>query len=352
MIFLLFLGWMALTCFFAYNPGHSWDYYKEFLVTFWVVPIYLYSATNSLSTWKYAMWVSAGSLGVVAAKTGISLSLGGGSPITESISGFVGDNNVFGLTLCLALACIMGLRGTMKAFRGSNYFFFPLVAMVIMCIIYTKSRGAFLSMGLIFISSAVLSKKVIRNSVALILVIIVGYLVIPSTFFDRLHTLENIEEDDSAMSRIFYWKLSWLEALANPLFGIGLNNDLAYNEAFHSQEMNGRVNHAAQSVYCQIIAQTGFVGLAFYLLLCAMTLIALQRAHDRSKMMSRMDPEFNWVTPLTFWMRNGFLAYMFGSALLNMLVFDFPWYFMFFSNMLGPLLDAEYARKRKATLAS
>jgi probable O-glycosylation ligase (exosortase A-associated) len=348
LLYLSFLAWAALCCLFAYNTGLAWAFYLRFLITFWVVSVLIFAAINDLTTLKYALWVSAGSLGVLAAKTGGMLTLKGGGHVTDQINGFVGDNNVFGLTVCLAIGCVLGLKGTLpkkKLYLAAFYF---VAFFMVMCVIFTKSRGAFLSLGIILLLSNLASRNPIRNTLMLAAVVGAAYLVIPAQYFDRMDTFKDIQADDSAMSRVFFWHLSWLQALSHPVFGIGLDNHMLYNLDFYRAELGNATNHVAHSVYFQILAETGFVGLAIYLAICLSTLFALHRTHARARAIQSRYPDLAWVVSASFWMRNAFFGYMFGSAFLNMLIFDFPWYFIWFSHMLGPLLAKETSRRRNA----
>ncbi|MDB5103939.1 MAG: hypothetical protein JWP91_1628 [Fibrobacteres bacterium] len=344
-LFLAFLGWSGIGCALAYDSAIAWAFYLRFLATFWVVSVFVFAAINDLTTLKQALWVSAGSLGILAAKTGGMMTLKGGGHVTDQINGFVGDNNVFGLTVCLAIGCVLGLKGTLPKKKAYLLPFYATVFLMVMCVIFTKSRGAFLSLGVILLLSNLVSKNPIRNTLMLGAVLAAAYFVIPSDYFDRMETFKNIEQDDSAMSRVFFWHLSWLQALQHPIFGIGLDNHMTYNLNFFRGELGNSTNHVAHSVYFQVLAETGFVGFGLYLAMCLSTLWALHRAHGRSRVLSSKRPDLAWVGTAAFWMRNSFIGYMFGSAFLNMLVFDFPWFFIWFSHMLGPMMEREYARK-------
>jgi probable O-glycosylation ligase (exosortase A-associated) len=279
-------------------------------------------------------------LGLLAAKVGIASALKGGAHIKDTIDGFVGDNNVLGLTICLAVACLFGLRSTFTK-KWALIFFYPLITAAFLCIIFTKSRGAFLSMAIILLLSTLVGKNPFRNTILLILFAYLGYLAVPETYFDRLNTFENIEEDNSAMNRIYFWGLSWNQAVSHPLLGIGLDNHQDYNEEMTPGLLVGRQNHVAHSVYFQVLAETGFPGLILYLVMVFWTLAVLHNVFRSSRHLAKQYPDLKWVSPLSFWMRNGFLGYVFGSGFLNMLPIDFPWYFMWYSHIFAWVLQRE-----------
>jgi probable O-glycosylation ligase (exosortase A-associated) len=340
---LAFHGWILLANQFGYKPKQSWDFYMGYMVTLPVVSVFLFAAIRDLKTWKWVFFTAAGSLCLVAAKVGASSAAKGGAHITSQIDGFVGDNNVLGLTVCLAVACMFGLRKVIG--KWVRFVFWPFITAAFLCIIFTKSRGAFLSMSIILLISTAASRNPVRNTVFLALFAWLGYLAVPATYFDRLDTFENIEEDNSAMDRIYFWGLSWNQAVEHPLLGIGLDNHMDYNEEVTPAAVDGRKNHVAHSVYFQILAETGFVGLAMYLSIIFWTLGMLHKTYRSTRKLHERHPDLDWVSPVAFWMRNGFAGYIFGSAFLNMLPIDFPWYFIWYSHIF-PYVIAKELRKR------
>jgi O-antigen ligase len=173
-------------------------------------------------------------------------------------------------------------------------------------------------------------------------------MAIPATYFERLNTFENIEEDHSAMARIHFWILSYHQAVENPIFGIGLDNHQDYNEEMMPTLLGDEPNHVAHSVYFQVLAETGFVGLAIYLGLAFWTFGVLHGAYRTARRARKTRPDLAWVEPVAFWMRNGWAGYMFGSAFLNMLPIDFPWYFMWYAHILPWVLKRELKRVEPA----
>jgi probable O-glycosylation ligase (exosortase A-associated) len=340
---LAFHAWILLSNTFAFRPKYSWDFYNTYMFTLPIVSVFLFAAIRDLRTWKIVLWTAAGSLGLVAAKVGASSALKGGIHITDQIDGFVGDNNVLGLTVCLAIGCLFGLRNTLPVW--SRFVFYPYITSAFLCVIFTKSRGAFLSMSIILLLSTLASKAPIRNTLFLVFFAWAGYNLVPATYFDRLDTFENIEEDNSAMDRIYFWELSWNQALAHPIFGVGLDNHQSYNRNVTPEVLEGRKNHVAHSVYFQVLAETGFIGLGMYLAMVFWTLGLLHRVYRETRTLGKKYRDLTWVSPLAFWMRNAFLGYIFGSAFLNMLPIDFPWYFMWYSQLLPFVLARELSKR-------
>lgn len=67
---------------------------------------------------------------------------------------------------------------------------------------------------------------------------------------------------------------------------------------------------------------------------------------------AKAHPDLAWVRDMAFWLTCGYLGYIFGSALLNMLYIEFPWYAIFYGSMLRPLVDRELAARNEPTRAT
>lgn len=336
-IYLAFLTWLTISTFAAYYPPTAWAIYKEYLPSMWASPILMFAAINNLELLKKVMWVAAGSIGLIAVKTGIVLTAKGGAHLTADINGFVGDNNVFGLTLCVVFSVLMGLRVTLPKGKWPNRIFFACIVFLVLCIIYTESRGAMLTMVVILAARAVISRKRFRNMATLLAVIFLTLSVVPYRFFHRMNTLNDIRANASAMGRIQNWELSWQEALRYPILGVGPGNHIPYALS-HPHNVQVRVAH---SIYFQILAEEGFPGLLLYLLFCAATLSNLASTWRYAISIGRKYPDLDWTRNVVSWLTCGYLGFLFGSAFLNMLYIEFPWYVPFYAIMLNMLVKKE-----------
>ena len=346
-VFLALLCWITLSATYAYNEEQAWQAYRRFLPSMWLAPILLFATIHDLRLLRWTMWVAAGSIGLTAVKTSAVLTAQGGSYLTQQISGFVGDNNVFGLVLCLVVAMLMGLRTTLPKKQWVQPAFFGALALVMLCIVYTRSRGAFASVGIILFCGAILSDRPARNVFLLMVVVAGAYIAIPSEYFERLSTLGNLELDESAQGRFENWDLAWRAALENPIFGVGPENHMAYNAALQP----GVTIRVAHSIYFQVLGELGFVGLGLYLLFVWIGLKTLYRTWREMIPVVESHPDLAWVRDTAFWLTCGYVGYIFGSALLNMLYIEFPWYAIFYGTMLLPLVNRELAARQEAAQA-
>lgn len=329
--------WLVLSAAFAFDTDHSLEYAKSYLPSMIVTPIVLFAVINDLELLKRVMWIAAGALGVNAAKVAIVLSLRGGYHITEAVTGFVGDNNGFGLVLCLAVPILIGLKSTLPPKKWLHRGLIVVIVGASLCIIYTESRGALITLATIIFLRSIIGKNAIRNTSIFVGVVILAYLVIPSHFFERLDTLKNVQGDESAMGRVENWGLSWEEAKQYPFFGVGPDNHQRYNHAL-GVSVQVRVAH---STYFELLGENGFLGLFWYLIFLFTGIGVLFATWSRAARVAVTRPEFVWVRDASSWMACAGVGYVLGSAFLNMLYFEFPFYMFFFGAMLRRFLPAD-----------
>ena len=345
--YLLLFLWVTLSTLNAYNTSRAEAYFWAFVPPLVAGSVLVFATIHSLSMLKWVIWIAAGGIALNAAKVGVVMTASGGGHITDQISGFVGDNNVFGLVLCMVFAVLLGLRKTLPSRRSVKVAFYIGLVFVIMCIIYTKSRGAFLSLFLIGFVAAMLSGRPVRSLLGLFLIMVAGWLAIPQVYFDRLTTLQEIGADESAMGRVENWRLAWEAAVERPLLGVGPENHVPYNLA-KNPLVHVRVAH---SIYFQVLGEQGFVGLLIYLVFVGMALTGLWSSWRSAIKAAAIHDDLRWARDLAFWMLCGYVGYLFGSGLVDTLYIEFPWYFVFFGLMLRTHL-ADEVNRRSATVVS
>ena len=343
-IYLVFLIWITISTFFAYDTNIAWEVYWVYLPSMWVTPILLFATIHDLKFLRLVMWVASGGIALNAFKVGAVLTARGGGHVTSQIDGFVGDNNVFGLVLCLVVAMLMGLRTTLPNKRWVRVLFYAFITFVMLTIIYTQSRGAFAAVSIILFMGSILSSRPFRNTLIFVMVVLVGYISIPTKYFERLSTVSDLSEDTSAMGRFENWRLAWQEALEHPWVGVGLENHIPYNRDVVHPDVKVRVAH---SVYFQILGQLGFPAFVLYLMFIWVGFWSLVRTWRVMIPVAVKYPDLVWVRDTAFWMVCGYVGYSLGAGLLNMLYIEFPWYAIFYGSMLLPLAEQELSNRER-----
>ncbi len=207
---------------------------------------------------------------------GIGLVEGTRATIARNLGSMLGDPNDLALTLLFpasfALAVLLS--------RGSHWFWRLFGALcfvaVVAAIIATQSRGGLLGIAAV---TGIFAYRRVRSKLLLVLAgaAVLAVLFTVAGISDRASGGAHEQGvDESAMGRIYAWGAAYRMALDNPVSGVGLNNFLG-NYWAYSAHWDGR-NHAVHSTWFGVLAETGFIGLAVFVLMVAVTLILVRRS--------------------------------------------------------------------------
>lgn len=138
-------------------------------------------------------------------------------------------------------------------------------------IICTESRQAFLALLFYGIIIFMASKRKMLFSILFFIIVLMGSTLVPETYWERMETIQNYEEDASATGRLEIWSYAYKLWTQNPILGIGPGNFKKNSPDFFGQE---RVTH---NTYFQILSELGLVGFCLFSLIMFLTILALGR---------------------------------------------------------------------------
>jgi O-antigen ligase len=163
------------------------------------------------------------------------------------------------LPVCIAL--LLGARTNLaRLVLGSVAF------LIVVAVIVTFSRAGFLT--LVFIGACygwLLRNRPQRVLIPIVLVMgILALPLVPSSYFDRIDTIVNIEEDQtgSAQERLADMKAAVKRAFSSPIVGSGLGMS-----AVALNEIRGESWSKVHNVFLEIALDLGFVGMILFILL-------------------------------------------------------------------------------------
>lgn len=308
-LFVLLMGIAQLTS--AY-PEYSWQFFMLFLKS--MVFILLCMALMTTKARIHAMlWIYAISLAYYGVKGGgFTLVTGGAYHAVGPPNTMIADNNQFGVALVMALPVLFYLR-LQTANRMIRLGLLVAICLTALCVLGTQSRGAFV--GLAVMSGVLLWRSRHRGIVlvGLVLLAVPAIAFMPEAWHVRMATIENPGEDASFMGRVDAWRIAFEIALADPLTGGGFR--VGYIQHIADRYTGGAyVARAHHSIYFEILAAMGFLGLAFFLLILALTWrnAAWLRRHTRGR------PELRWAYDLASMMQAGLAGYVVAGATLSL----------------------------------
>ncbi len=314
----LFALWAGLATYLALDRTFSLALLDRTLKTI-VLVLAVVALANTKARIQAVIWICVVSLGYYAVKGGgFVLLTGGGQRVYGPENTMIADNNSLALALVLALPLMNYLQATSRV---------PLVRLAclgvlgfsLLTVVGTYSRGALLALVAAGTAYALRTRAAMKFVVVGALMAATLPVVLPSSWFERMSTIQSYGADASFEGRIAAWTTSFNIAAARPLTGGGFS---AVERDAVAQQFQSpgslRVGRAAHSIYFQVLGDTGFVGLALYLLMIAAaglnTILVLAATRGR--------PELDWANLLARMLQVSIVAMLVGGAALSMAYYD------------------------------
>lgn len=253
------LSFMALWVPFARNNYHAVMLFKDMTLYFF---FYLGIVTFVNSTGRMhkliLMW-----LGVHTV-----LAVNGMLHQGRGVGGWLGDENDFGMEMNVAIpvAFFMYQGATNK---GSKFLYVGLLAVFVMSLIATSSRGGFLGLLAVAAYCWFYSPKKIMS--LLLGLCLAGLVLIaaPQEYWDRISSIteDKTMEEGTAGQRVFTWGIGWEMFLDNPMFGVGQGNfpwaigEYMGGRTWQTKSLAGRQAH---SLYFTLLPELGLVGVMIF----------------------------------------------------------------------------------------
>jgi len=315
LLMLVFLAWMFVTTLNAHYPALAWEQFDKVAKVFFMI----FVATLVINTRQRLValaLVIAASIGFFGVKGGLFTLLTGGGYRVQGPSGtFIAGNNELGLALIMTVPLL---------YFGYQYVRRPLVRLgflgavilTIVAILGTQSRGALIGLCAMGVFIWLKSRHKFRIGILIAFAILVLVPFMPESWVARMSTIENYEEDSSAMGRINAWRMAANLAGAE-LFGGGFETFQAKEFARYSPIP--KLTFDAHSIYFEVLGEHGYPGLAIFLLLAGVTWLSASRVIRRCK----KDETLRWLADLMGMVQVSLMAYLVTGGFLGLAYFDF-----------------------------
>lgn len=316
----MFMVWITLSWLMGLDPVRDYEQWKKVMK----IDVMIMVALMLLHTKQHVLalvWVAAGSLAILGLKGGIfTLATGGNYRVWGPPGSFIEDNNEFALSLIMTIPLLRFLQMQLKVAWQR----LALTGVMIFCAIAalgTHSRGALLAIVAMvtFLWWRGKNKLIVGVVLALVGVVIVAFM--PESWTARMSSIQDYEEDRSALGRISAWWTAWRIGLNYP-FGVGFN--AARPELFAAFSPYPDYVHAAHSIYFQILGNHGFVGLFLFLGVWISTWLTAGWIRKQRK----LPAEAAWCHDLASMCQVSLLGYAVGGAFLSLSYFDLPYNIM------------------------
>ncbi len=278
-----------------------------------MVTMILVTTVKRLKYLALVIGMSFGALGIKGALFGIRT--GGEGLVWGPPSSFVSDNNDLALAINMSLPMLFFLAREEKNRLLRNLLWFAFVASIF-SVILTYSRGGLLGLATVL---AILAIKARRKLLAVACLTATAFVLMtyaPEKWMTRMETFMGGQLDASAKGRINAWYFSYNLAKDYPLTGGGFGTFTP--DLFHRYAPDPLDFHGPHSIYFQMLAEQGFVGLTLFLLLLASTIHSLRKLRLRAKEV----PGAEQLVPYANAIEVGLYAFLVGGAFLGRAYFD------------------------------
>ncbi|MBN2321715.1 MAG: putative O-glycosylation ligase, exosortase A system-associated [Acidobacteria bacterium] len=337
-VFLLILWlWFCLTTFFALNPDPA----KAELIRVSKILFMTFMTMILLVDRKKIavfLWIIIGSIGFLALKGGVfSLVTGGAYLVFGPENSFLADNNDFAHALCMVLPLIVW-QTNLKKNRRYRILFLLLVIFTIISILLTYSRGGFVTLIAVLFFYWFRSKRKIIVASIILACIIISIPFLPDAWYDRIHSIQDYEQDASAQGRFNAWKTGWNVAKDRPIVGGGFQTYSRKTFQIYSPQPDNV--HDVHSIYFEILGEHGFPGAAIFFLMIASAILSLIKM--RKIWSLRKD---QWAEGLCNALLISLIAYLVGGLFLGRASFDLFYHFIAIVVAMKRILKTEPVQK-------
>jgi probable O-glycosylation ligase (exosortase A-associated) len=256
---------------------------------------------------------------------------------------FIADNNDLALALNLVLPLLL-LLGQIERRPLLKAGFYAIFGLSILGVLSTFSRGGFLGLAA---TIAMLVARSRRRLLNLTLLILGGFLVaslLSTSWYERIASISEYEEDGSAQGRLQAWTVATKLALDSPLTGWGfrsLQPETYWKYGFDTV----RKELVAHSIFFQVLGDQGFVGLGLFLALVGSAIVSLQRV----ALLSAITPSRIGLAGLARAIQTGLIGFLVSGAFLSRAYFDLPYHLIAIAVVLTTLAGSEASGAAEGT---
>ena len=311
--------WMTVTTFFAIHPDAAWLQWEKVMKIQLMNFVILYLVTTR-ERLKIMIWVTTLSIALLGAKGGLFTLLSGGAVRVWGPKGsFIEENNQLALATIMAIPMVYYLATVVKE-KWQRRGLFGLMVLCAFSVFGSHSRGAFLAIAAMSLFMIMKSRQrfMMLGLVGLLAPIL--WMFMPDHWTERMESINDYQEDGSAMGRINAWTMAYNLALDRPIVGGGFETWTFY--AFGIWAPNPLAVHSSHSNYFQFLGEHGWPGLFLFLTVLG---LAWKMASAVIRL-SQNRPEVAWYGDLCRMIQVSLIGYSVGGAFVNLGYFDLPYF--------------------------
>ncbi|MBI3563134.1 MAG: O-antigen ligase family protein [Gammaproteobacteria bacterium] len=272
--YLYFFFAMSISAYFGVESLSGFDDWKTFVINV-ITFIFMYSFISNTKDFRSILFLM-----LLFGLYFCYLAIFNGSDCIQTIDGlgcdrrnFVkvninfGQPNYLGLTMVIMVYLALPFLYEYKS-KLLKLGILAAILLYLFILMKSNSRGAFLAFCISLLYYIFKKPHSIRNYLVLIIIAVISVLFLPDDFMQRIGTLGEIENDESAMHRVELWKIGFSLIEKYPLLGVGVGNFVNF------------APNSPHNAYLQVASEMGLISLAIWLWLLFSTLKLSERIYQ------------------------------------------------------------------------
>jgi probable O-glycosylation ligase (exosortase A-associated) len=323
-LMLAFYLWTTFTLLVAVDFSLSFPAWSRFSKTFLLIALMLMFLNRK--HWIIAgIWVFVLSIGFWGVKGGVfTIITGGAHHVFGPDSASWGSNNAVSMAMLICLPLCLAIRHELPN-RFARLACIGTAVLMFAALLGTQSRGGLVGLLGAAMLAIMSSRKRMQALLIIVVLLPVGFLLMPDSWKARMETITNYEEDKSASNRIIQWQYAIEIANEHPITGNGF--DAFFYQPYYHKYLEGLdENRDVHSNYFQVLGEQGYIGLLIYL---SLMIVAMKRAGEWSKK-SLESMETRWASPYLDMMRYSIAGYALNGLTIYQAYTDLYWILLTF----------------------
>jgi putative inorganic carbon (HCO3(-)) transporter len=347
-LFLALMIWITITTLISPAPFEGiWSYWLE-AEKILLMTVVAYAMTTTRERFDQLVLVCVLSLAFHGFHGGIIAILHGGSwRVFGPPKSMIADNNDVGVALTMVLPLLIYL----KQRYTQPYLKWPMIGLIGMTALgdlFTYSRAALLAISSVAFTFWLRSRQKLLIGILIVIAIIGVFQFAPARWFERMQTIQNYEQDGSAMGRLALWRMAWYISLKYPLTGAGFR--WGYDLYWVNTQIAGsglppltkpRTMH---SIWFNMLSNHGFIGLAlfvgFFVWIILDTRWLIRQTRGR--------PDLDWANKFARMLQVSLVGYGVGASFANLEMYDGFYVLVIMGAAARRIVAAELAARERA----
>ena len=318
------------------NPLYDiidFDYNYDKITKIYVLFIVMTGIVHSRLRLHACVVVVVIAMGMIGGFEAAAYIISGGGHQVEG-GGGLGDNNGVAIAVEMAIPLSFYLY-QYSADRRMRLAFLGLMIAFLITVIATGSRGGVAGLAVLAITLLLNSRQKLTLGMIYIAAGIVLYFVVADSWFSRIDTIQDSEQNMSFLGRVMAWKISFLIAMDHPFTGGGFSAVLAPDVWTHYYPLSNQIGFidtsdvplrslAAHSIYFQTLGDLGFTGFFCYMAIMLISLFKCRNIIRRC----RKRKDMAWAADLARMLQISIIVYAAAGALLSFAYIELYWIYI------------------------